>query len=218
MTTAIIGVGNIGKTVAQHLVHGGESVVLAASDPSDAETLANELGNSASAAPVNEAIANADAVVLAVWFDVIKELIVEHADLLAGKVVVDPSNPITVDDKGQYRRTLPDGTSAGTVIADMLPSAAHYVKAFGTLTAQSLASGANRTPRRVVLFYATDDEQAAASVERLISAAGFDPVKVGGVNDALRIEMYGDLHEIGGLNGKLLDADEARAAVAAVTA
>jgi hypothetical protein len=218
MTTAIIGVGNIGKTVAQHLVNGGESVVLAASDPSDAETLANELGDSASAAPVNEAIANADAVVLAVWFDVIKELIVEHADLLAGKVVVDPSNPITVDDKGQYRRTLPDGTSAGTVIADMLPSAAHYVKAFGTLTAQSLASGANRTPRRVVLFYATDDEQAAASVERLISAAGFDPVKVGGVNDALRIEMYGDLHEIGGLNGKLLDADEARAAVAAVTA
>jgi predicted dinucleotide-binding enzyme len=218
MTTAIIGVGNIGKTVAQHLVNGGESVVLAASDLSDAETLANELGDSARAAPVNEAIANADAVVLAVWFDVIKELIVEHADLLAGKVVVDPSNPITVDDNGQYRRTLPDGTSAGTVIADMLPPAAHYVKAFGTLTAQSLASGANRTPRRVALFYATDDEQAAASVERLISAAGFDPVKVGGVNDALRIEMYGDLHEIGGLNGKLLDADEARAAVAAVPA
>jgi 8-hydroxy-5-deazaflavin:NADPH oxidoreductase len=167
---------------------------------------------------VNETIANADVVVLAVWFDVIKELISEYADVLAGKVVVDPSNPVAVDENGEYSRTLPEGTSAGAVIAGMLPPAAHYVKAFGTLTAQSLASGANRTPRRVVLFYATDDEQAAAAVERLISVAGFAPVKAGGVNDAVRIEMYGDLHEFGGLNGRLLDADEARAAVAAAAA
>jgi 8-hydroxy-5-deazaflavin:NADPH oxidoreductase len=98
----------------------------------------------------------------------------------------------------------------------MLPAGAHYVKALGTLSAGSLASSANRVPRRVVLFYATDDDQAAATAERLITASGFDPVKVGGVNEAVRIEMPGgDLHQGGGLEGKLLDADQARAAVAA---
>ena len=57
-----------------------------------------------------------------------------------------------------------------------------------------------------------------AAVERLILAAGFDPVKVGGLEDVARIEMPGgDLHQGGGLKGALLDADQARAAVAAAT-
>jgi hypothetical protein len=98
----------------------------------------------------------------------------------------------------------------------MLPAGAHYVKAFGTLGADSLASAANREPRRAVLLYATDDDAAAVAIERLISAAGFDPLKVGGVADAGRIEVPGgDLHQNGGLNGLLLDLDQARAAVAA---
>ena len=67
-----------------------------------------------------------------------------------------------------------------------------------------------------MLFYATDDDAAAAAIERLISTAGFDPLKVGGVADAGRIEVPGgDLHQGGGLNGQLLDLDQARAAVAA---
>ena len=66
-----------------------------------------------------------------------------------------------------------------------------------------------------MLFYATDDDQAAAASERLISAAGFDPVKAGGVDAALRIETFGALHQFGGLNGKTLDASEADTGVAA---
>ena len=90
------------------------------------------------------------------------------------------------------------------------------MKAFGTLGAESLENGANRAPRRAVLFYATDDELAASVVDRLIAIAGFDPVKAGGVKDAARIEVpNGDLHQHGGLNGKLLDLEQARAAVAA---
>ena len=88
------------------------------------------------------------------------------------------------------------------------------MKAFGTLGAESLASEANRTPR-AVLFYAADDDQAGAAIERLISAAGFDPVKAGGVDAALRIETSGALHQFGGLNGKVINAGEARTAVGA---
>jgi len=102
------------------------------------------------------------------------------------------------------------------VVAAMLPAGAHYVKAFGTLAADSLSSAANREPRHAVLFYATDDEAAAARIEPLIGAAGFDPLKVGGVDAAGRIEVPGgDLHQNGGLNGQLLDLDQARTAVAA---
>ena len=75
MTTAIIGTGNIGGTLARHLVRGGEPVVLAAKDEANAAALAQELGELARAASVEEAIAEADAVVFAVWLDTIKELI-----------------------------------------------------------------------------------------------------------------------------------------------
>jgi 8-hydroxy-5-deazaflavin:NADPH oxidoreductase len=211
MASAIIGVGNIGKAVATHLTDGGESVVLAADNESKAQQLAAELGPGASAAAVADAIDQAETVIFAVWFDVIKRLIDEHGARLVGKVVIDPSNPITVGPDGTYPRTLPDGVSAASVIIDLLPSGVHYVKAFGTLTAEALADSANRTPGRAVLFYATDDHLAAAAAERLISAVGFDPVKVGGLDQAIRIEMFGDLHQFGGLDGKLVTVAEAQA-------
>lgn len=213
MTTAIIGVGNIGSALAGHLVSGGEQLMLASTAPP--ETLAKELGPLASAASVPEAIEAADAVVFAVWFDVIKELVQQNRARLHEKVVVDPSNPVAPNEQGDLVRTLPDGVSAGSVIAGLLPPGAHFVKAFGTVGAPSLASSANRKPKRAVLFYATDDDRAQKTIERLISAAGFDPVKAGGLDSSVRIEMYGDLHDFGGLRGRLLDVDQARAAVAA---
>jgi 8-hydroxy-5-deazaflavin:NADPH oxidoreductase len=213
MTTAIIGTGNIGGQVARHLVAGGESVVLAARDESHAAALADELGPLASAASVRQAIEEADTVVLAVWLDTTKELIAKNGDVFRGKVVVDPSNPVKADGNGEMARTLPDGQSAGSVVAGLLPADAHFVKAFGSLGAEALASSANRTPRRAVLFYATDDERAAAAAERIIDKAGFDPVKAGGLSEAIRIEVFGDLHQFGGLNGTVVDADQARTAV-----
>jgi len=213
--TAIIGVGNLGRALAGHLVAGDELVVLAARDEEHAAGLAHELGPRVEAALVEDAIAAADVVVLALWLDQIKALVPEQAHLLENKVVVDPSNPIGFDENGQMVRTLPDGQSAGSIVASLLPASAHYVKAFGTLGADSLASNGNREPRRVALFYATDDDVAAGTVERLIRAAGFEPVKAGGLADAIRLEgPNGDLSQ-GGLNGELLDLDQARATLAA---
>ncbi|HEX6702480.1 MAG TPA: NAD(P)-binding domain-containing protein [Gaiellaceae bacterium] len=210
MTTAIIGVGNLGSALARHLTAGDELVVLAAADEAHAKTLANELSPTASAASVEDAIESSDVVVLATWLDQTKELVPARAHLFEHKVVVDPSNPLGFDENGQMIRTLPDDQSAGSIVLDLLPATAHYVKAFGTLGADSLASSANREPQRVALFYATDDDIAAETIERLIRAAGFDPLKAGGAAAAIRIEMPGgDLHQFG-LNGELLDLDQAR--------
>src|SRR4029078_10998732 len=167
MATAIIGTGNIGGTLARMLGRGGEPAVLAAKDEANATALAQELGELTRAASVEEAIAEADAVVFAVWLDTMKELIASDGRVLENKVVIDPSNPLGFDASGQMTRTLPEGESAGSVVAALLPAGAHYVKAFGTLAADSLATAANREPR-AVLFYATDDDTAAKAVEQLI--------------------------------------------------
>jgi predicted dinucleotide-binding enzyme len=213
LTTAIIGAGNIGSAVARHLVGGDELVLVAAKHASHADALAHQLGPRARAASVEDAIVEADAVVIALWLDDMKDVIAKQAGLLEGKVIVDPSNPLGFDANGQIIRTLPADQSAGSIVASLLPPGVHYVKAFGTLSAEALSSNANRKPQRAVLFYATDDDAAGATIERLIRVAGFEPFKVGGVSAALRIEMPGgDLHQYG-LNGEVLDLEQARAAI-----
>jgi predicted dinucleotide-binding enzyme len=120
MTTAIIGVGKIGGGLARDLVRGGEHVVLAARDESQAEALADELGDLATAASARDAIAAAAVVVLAIWLDQDKELVPAIADLLDGKIIVDPSSPIGFGEDGKPVRTLPEGTSSGSVVAGLL--------------------------------------------------------------------------------------------------
>jgi predicted dinucleotide-binding enzyme len=214
MTTAIMGVGTIGTIVARNLVRGGERVILANRDKSKADKLAAELGDLASSAEVGDAISKSDVVVLALWLDVMKFFIPEFGGKLVGKIVVDPSNPVGSDGKGGITRTLPVDQSSGQIVASLLPRGARFVKAFGTLSAESFASAARRTPERAVLFYATDDAGAGETVARLITAAGFDPVKVGGVEQAIRIEFGGDLSEFG-LKGKKLTIAEAEALIGA---
>jgi 8-hydroxy-5-deazaflavin:NADPH oxidoreductase len=57
-------------------------------------------------------------------------------------------------------------------------------------------ASANRSPELAVLFYATDERRAGAEVARLIRAAGFEPVTVGGVKQSGRLEVGGDLHDL----------------------
>jgi 8-hydroxy-5-deazaflavin:NADPH oxidoreductase len=212
MKTAIIGVGNIGAQLAKNLTAGGEEIIIANREVWKAEKLAAELGGKARAMSIADAISEADVVILAVYFDVIKDLIATYHSALAGKIVVDPSNPIAPDGKGGFKKTIPANQSSGQLIAALLPEGAEFVKAFGSLSAQSLGAGVNRSPERAVLFYATDYPEAGRAVAKLITASGFSPVSVGGVDQSIRIEVGGDLHEFGKL-GKLVSAKEAEALV-----
>jgi 8-hydroxy-5-deazaflavin:NADPH oxidoreductase len=212
MKTAIIGLGNIGSRVAKNLVTGGESIIVAAKTPDEAEEVARELGSHAEAMTVEDAIAKADVVILAIYFDAIRQLLATYRDALAGKIIVDPSNPIAPDGKGGFKKTILAEQSSGQLISALLPDRARLVKAFGTLGAESLGSAAKRSPERAVLFYAADDKQAGDVVAKLISASGFSPVSVGGIDQSIRIEVGGDLHEFGKL-GKLVSANEAEGLV-----
>jgi 8-hydroxy-5-deazaflavin:NADPH oxidoreductase len=197
MTTAIIGTGGIGSAVARKLASGGEPLRLASVDHESARTLAAKIGHGAVAAADNrDALQGADVVILALRFTVLKAVIAEIADRLADKLVVVPSNPITADAHGNLSRLLPEGQASGNVVAGWLPAGARLAMAFGTLPADLLESSSNQSPKRAVLFYAADDDRAGHEVERLIRTAGFDPAKVGGLDQSTRLEVGGDLHEL----------------------
>jgi 8-hydroxy-5-deazaflavin:NADPH oxidoreductase len=210
MKTAIIGTGNIGSRLATLFADGLEGFLIADRDPAKAKALADSLGGKVHAVTIDEAIEQANIIVFAVWFESIKELLAEYRDKLHGKVVVDPSNPIAPDGNGGFKKIISADQSAGEVLSALLPKDAKFVKAFGTLGAESLASAAHRKPTRAVLFFASDDGDAGEEVERLISASGFFPWSIGGIDQSIRIEVFGDLHEFGKL-GKLVTPEEAQA-------
>ena len=207
-TVAIIGTGTIGGTIATNFAAGGQDFLLAGRDQDDARKLAADLDGHAQAVSVAEAVDRADVLVLAVWLDVGKQLIAEYGEQLAGQVIVDPSNAVGPDGQGGYRKTIGEQESSGEILAGLLPAGAQLVKAFGTLSAPSLAAVARQEPERAVLFYAADDAAAGDLVAELIRTAGYDPVPVGGLDQSIRIEMFGDLHEFGGL-GRVVTRTEA---------
>jgi predicted dinucleotide-binding enzyme len=197
MTTAIIGTGGIGSVIARLLASGGETLRLSSADKESARRLAAQIGQAAVVAVDNrDALRGADAVVLALRFVVLKGVIDEIADPLTEKVVVIPSNPVGLDAQGNVTRLLAKGQSSGEVVAGWLPAGARLAMAFGSLSANLFESSSNRSPDRAVLFYVTDDDRAGEQVERLIRAAGFKPVKVGGVQQSSRLEVGGDLHDL----------------------
>jgi 8-hydroxy-5-deazaflavin:NADPH oxidoreductase len=197
MTTAIIGTGGIGSAIARLLGSGGETLRLSSADPESARRLTAQIGPGAVVAGSNgDALQGADAVVLALRFTVLKGVLDEISDALTDKLVVVPSNPFSADAQGKLSRVLPEGQSSGEAVAGWLPAGTSLAMAFGTLSANILESSTNRTPEPAVLFYATDDDHAGESVERLIRTAGFEPVKVGGIEHTGRLEVGGDLHDL----------------------
>jgi hypothetical protein len=197
MTTAIIGTGGIGSAIGRRLASGGETLRLSSADPASARRLAAQIGRAAVVAVDNRAaLPGADAVVLALRFTVLKGVIDEIAGSLTGQLVVVPSNPLTLDAHGNLARVLPEGQSSGKVVAGWLPAGARLAMAFGSMSADLFESASNRSPEPAVLFYATDDDRAGQEVERLIRAAGFEPVKVGGLEQSGRLEVGGDLHDL----------------------
>jgi 8-hydroxy-5-deazaflavin:NADPH oxidoreductase len=209
---AIIGLGNIGKTVATNLSRGNHPVVVASRELKKAQAFASSIGQNVTAEEIATAIKNADVIIPAIYFDKIKEFLKTYTTELAGKVIVDVSNPIAPDGNGSFKKIIDPDLSAGKILSDLTPATAVLVKAFGTLGAASLLNEAFATPERKVLFYATDSTNNNHKIEALIIASGFIPFHVGGIDQSIRIEVFGDLHEFGAL-GKVVTLAEAKEAV-----
>jgi hypothetical protein len=211
-TVAIIGTGNIGTRLAANFAAGGQDFLLAGRDQEAARKLAADLKGHAEVVSVDEAVDRAGVLVIAVWLDAFKQLIAQYGERLAGKVIVDPTNPVGPDSDGNYRKVIGEQESSGQILAGLLPAGARLVKAFGTLSAPTLSAAARQEPERAVQFYAADDNAAGDLVADLIRAGGYEPVRVGGLDQSIRIEMFGDLHEYGAL-GRAVTKTEALKAI-----
>jgi 8-hydroxy-5-deazaflavin:NADPH oxidoreductase len=211
-TVAIIGTGTIGSILAADFAAGGQDFLLAGRDEETARKIASDLSGHAEVVSVDEAVDRAGVILIAVWLPDFEQLIAQYGQRLVGKVIIDPSNPVGPDGAGGYRKVIGEQESSGQILAGLLPVGAQLVKAFGTLSAPTLAAVARREPERAVLFYASDDEAAGDLVADLIRAAGYEPVRVGGLDQSIRIEMSGDLHEVGAL-GRAVTRAEALAAI-----
>jgi predicted dinucleotide-binding enzyme len=184
MTTAILGLGNMGAGLARRL--GGRiDLILGSRDPNAAAALAAEIG--APVASYADAVAKADIVVLAM--PLASALEVAGGLDLKGKIVVDMSNPMTPD---FANLTMGYTTSAGEEVQKALP-ASHVVKAFNTIFASVLASPRASTAA-VPVFIAGNDTAALDAVAALVTAVGFAPERSGTLDSARLLEPLGLLN------------------------
>jgi len=195
---AIIGLGNIGTALAQDLSKSKRSFIIADRNLDKANELASSLGNVVEVTDINTAVKSAAIIIPAIPFEAIVPFMLEFNESLAGKTIIDVSNPIAPDADGGFKKIIDSHSSAGQINSQSLPANAKLVKALGTLGAASLLETAHQ-PEKATLFYANDDTSTNASVEQLIEALGFDALRIGGLDQSIRIEVFGDLHEFGAL-------------------
>ena len=194
MKIAIIGVGNMGSAFARALAGTGVTVLLAARDPAKAAGLAQDSG--ATILHPNEAAAQADVVILALYFAQAQEFLAQ-AGGLRGKVLVDISNPITAD----FKDLVVGHTSSAAEELQALVPAAHVVKAFNTLFA-GLIDPAARAGKDTQTFVAGDDADAVAQVCEVAKLIGLTPIKAGPLRNARFIEPTGMLNiQLGAFQG-----------------
>ena len=208
---AVIGLGNIGKAVAENLFKSGTEFIASGRDLQITKEIAAEIAPNVQVSDIATAVKNAEIIVLSIPFGDITTFINEYAAQLEGKIVVDPSNPIAPDNNGGFKKIIEEKASAGQINAAVLPKGVKLVKALGTLGAASFSAAAFQNPLNV-LFYASDDATIDADAEQLIAANGFTAVKVGGLDQSIRLEVFGDLHEFGAL-GKTVTEEEAKAKI-----
>ena len=212
LKVAVIGLGNIGTALATNLVKGNRAIIIADKTVEKANILSQKLGNLAQPKEIAAAVKEADIIVLSIWFDGIKEFFKSYAAELQGKIIIDPSNPIAPDENGGFQKIIGKDQSSGQILSTLLPKGAKLAKALGTLGAASLANTAFQEPDKAVEFYATDDTKINSHIEELIRDNGFVPVRIGGLDQSIRIEVFGDLHEFGAL-GKTITLSESKEVV-----
>jgi NADPH-dependent F420 reductase len=181
-TIAIIGTGNVGNAIGSSAAKAGYDVVFAGRDADKARTVAAAAGAKA-AATAREAVAGAEIVVLAVPHTSVAEVAAEIAPVAAGKIVIDPTNPLKPDYSGL---STGGDTSAAEELARLLPES-KVVKAFNTILAGNAAKP-QALGFQLDSLFATDDEAAKDAVCGLSGSIGFRPIHVGPLAAARELE------------------------------
>ncbi|CAG6398476.1 NAD(P)-binding domain-containing protein [Streptomyces cocklensis] len=178
---SIIGTGNMARTIGARAVAGGNTVEVIGRDQSKAADLAKALGSGAKTGEWGTAPAG-DIVIMALLHNAVVPVVAHYGDALAGKVVVDISNPFNSTFDGLAHR---EETSIAQEVAKAAPAGTAVVKAFNTVFRHVLEKG------RPDVFLAGDNAQAKASVEAFVKSLGLRPLDVGPLKMAHWLEGAG---------------------------
>jgi 8-hydroxy-5-deazaflavin:NADPH oxidoreductase len=194
MQVTVIGAGNMGRGIGHRLVAGGHDVTVVDRDPEEAGRLAKELRAAAQGGATVEAAGptselRGEVVVFAVYYQGALELARELGDRLAGKVVVDISNPL--NQTFDALATQP-GTSAAEEVAATVPTGTRVVKAFNTTFSGTLVEGQVAGQPLDVLI-AGDDKEAKEMVAKLVRDGDLQAIDVGPLERARELEGLGFL-------------------------
>ncbi|HEV2490778.1 MAG TPA: NADPH-dependent F420 reductase [Candidatus Acidoferrales bacterium] len=186
MKIAILGAGNVGGALGRGWAAKGHSISFGVTDPTGDKTraLVNSIGANARAGSVAEAVANAEAVVLATPWPAAQAAI-RAAGNLAGKIVIDCTNPLEPDLSGLV---IGHNTSAGEEVAKWA-NGARVVKAFNTTGAGNMAN-TQYDSACPTMCICGDDAAAKTSVAKLAEDLGFEAVDAGPLRNARLLEPF----------------------------
>ncbi len=190
-TVTIIGTGNMARSVAVRALAGGYRVQLLGHSNEKAQQLAADLGSDAVMAGASGDPIDGDLVVLALWYDAALPVVQQYGDALAGKTIVDITNPVDVSTFDGL--VTPAGSSAAEEIAKAAPAGANVVKAFNTTFAGTLVPG-QVAGQQLDVLVAADDAEAKQAVLALVEAAGLRGIDAGPLRRARELEALGFLH------------------------
>jgi 8-hydroxy-5-deazaflavin:NADPH oxidoreductase len=169
-TISIFGTGNMGSAIASLLSDGGATIHHIAQDDA--------------AGPIE-----GDIVILAVPYPALRPIAEKYGDYLAGKVVVDITNPVNFETFDSL--VVSASGSATAELAEALPDS-HVLKAFNTTFAATLGAKTVGDKATTVLI-AGDDSDAKAALAAAVSAGGIQAIDVGSLSRARELEALGFL-------------------------
>ncbi len=172
----IIGTGRIGGALAAYWVKAGHEVFVSSRHPEELKALVARLGPQAHAGTPREAAAFGSVILVSVPYAAMPQLGADLRAELAGKVILDTSNPSERRDGPMALDAQKKG--AGIATAEFLHDK-RIVRAFNCIPAATLANDSDRKPERIAIPIGGDDPQALRIAEQLVRETGFDPVVVG---------------------------------------
>lgn len=185
MKIAVIGSGNVGSALGTRWAQNGHDVLFGTrKDPSALKDVLAKAGPKATAAPVAEAVRDAEVVVLATPWNATQAAVTAEADF-TGKIVIDATNPLLPDLSGL---ALPGTESGAEMVAQWIPRA-RVVKAFNTV-GSNVMQDTSFPEGKVVMFYCGDDAEAKRTVAQLITELGFDAQDAGPLSQARVLEPF----------------------------
>jgi 8-hydroxy-5-deazaflavin:NADPH oxidoreductase len=190
MDVTIIGTGNMARGVGSRVVAGGHNLTVVGKDSQSAEAVVADIGGDDSVkTAVSSEPLEGDVVVLAVYYPDARRAVEQYGDQLAGKIVVDITNPVNDTVDGLL---VPADGSATQELAS-LGTGARFVKAFNTTFAGTLTAGEVAGHELDVLI-AGDDQEGKATVAALARDGGLNPIDAGPQKRARELEALGLLH------------------------